>query len=134
MTKFLKEIPVHLSCPACGKTQRAKLKWAKNHKSLKCRDCGKNIDLKGKEAKAMIAKTVRVTQAFADVLDALHAEAKRAGKAVKAKKGKKDKKSKKKAGKQRSTSAGKKTAKRRAPAKPASMMPASPAAGSELTA
>ena len=121
MSKLLKDIPVHLNCPACGKVQRAKLKWAKNHKSLKCRDCGKNIDLKGKEAKAMIAKTARVTQAFADVLDALHAEAKRAGKAVKAKK---DKKSKKQAGKKRSKPAGRKTTKRRAPAKPTSMMPA----------
>ncbi len=127
MSKLLKDIPVHLNCPACGKVQRAKLKWAKNHKSLKCKDCGKNIDLKGKEAKALIAKTAKVTQAFADVLDALHAEAKRAGKAVKAKKagkGKKGKKAKKKVGKKQGKAQAKKTAKRRAPAKPTSMMPA----------
>lgn len=137
MTKFLKETPVHLSCPACGKTQRAKLKWAKNHKSLKCKDCGKNISLKEKPARDMIAKTARVTEAFASVLEALHTEAKKVGKAVKAKKGGKAKKSKKagkKASKKPSKAASKKTAKRRAPAKPTSMMPASPAPGSELTA
>jgi transcription elongation factor Elf1 len=135
MTKFLKETPVHLSCPACGKTQRAKLKWAKNHKSLKCKDCGKNISLKEKPARDMIAKTARVTEAFASVLEALHVEAKKAGKAVKAKKGGKAKKSKKaKKSAKPSKAASKKTVKRRAPAKPASMMPASPAPGSELTA
>lgn len=135
MTKFLKETPVHLSCPACGKTQRAKLKWAKNHKSLKCKDCGKNISLKEKPAREMIAKTARVTEAFASVLEALHTEAKHAGKAVKAKKGGKVKKSKKakKSAKPRKA-AGKKAAKRSAAVKPASMMPASPVPGSELTA
>jgi transcription elongation factor Elf1 len=124
MTKFLKEVPVHLSCPVCGKTQRAKLKWAKNHKSLKCKDCGKNMDLREKHAREMITKTAKVTQAFADVLDALHAAAKKTGKAVKAKK-----KTKKVKPATKKRAAGKKSAKRRAPAKPASMMPLSAGAG-----
>lgn len=121
MAKFMKETPVHLSCPACGKTQHAKLKWAKNHKSLKCKDCGKNIDLREKRAQSMITRTLKVVQLFERTLDALHAEAKRAGKAVKAKKPKKSK-GKKKAGKKAKTS-GKKAAKRKAPSKPVSMMP-----------
>ena len=135
MTKFLKDTPVHLSCPACGKTQRAKLKWAKNHKSLKCKDCGKNISLKEKPARDMIAKTARVTEAFASVLEALHTEAKKAGKAVKAKKGGKAKKAKKaKKSAKPSKAASKKPPSVSAATKPASMMPASPAPGSELTA
>src|SRR5579859_6729022 len=89
MSKLMKETPVHLSCPACGRTQRAKLKWAKNHKSLKCKHCGKNMDLREKRAQSMIVRTLKVVQLFERTLDALHAEAKRAGKAVKA--GKKSK-------------------------------------------
>lgn len=118
MSKFMKETPVHLSCPACGKTQRAKLKWAKNHKSLKCKDCGKNMDLREKRAQSMIVRTLKVVQLFERTLDALHAEAKRAGKAVKA-----SRKSKKAKPAAKKRAAGKKAAKRKAPTKPVSMMP-----------
>lgn len=121
MTKFMKETPVYLSCPACGKTQRAKLKWAKNHKSLKCKDCGKNMDLREKRAQSVISRTLKVVQLFEHTLDALHAEAKKVGRAFKAKKPKKSK-GKKKAGK-KAKATGKKAVKRKAPAKPVSMMP-----------
>ena len=121
MTKFMKETPVYLSCPACGKTQRAKLKWAKNHKSLKCKDCGKNMDLREKRAQSVISRTLKVVQLFEHTLDALHAEAKKAGKAFKAKKSKKSKGNKKTDKKAKAT--GKKAAKRKASSKPVSMMP-----------
>ena len=64
MTKLAKEIPVHLACPACGKTQRVKLKWARNHKSLKCKDCRKAIDLRAPQAKSLIARTAQAVATF----------------------------------------------------------------------
>jgi predicted RNA-binding Zn-ribbon protein involved in translation (DUF1610 family) len=127
MAKLLKETPVHITCPACGKTQRAKLKWAKNHKSLQCKDCGKNVDLREKQVHSMIARTLKAVELFEHTLDSLHDEAKRAGKAVKAKKPKKSKEKKKakKAGKKAKAKA--KPATKAVPSKPVSMMPVSPA-------
>lgn len=128
---MLKETPVHLTCPACGKTQRAKLKWARNHKSLKCKDCGKNMDLREKQAHSMIARTLKVVELFEHTLDTLHAEAKRAGKAVKAKHPKKSKQKKKarKAAKKAKSKA-KPALKKAAASKPVSMISVNPAPAS----
>jgi len=119
MAKLLKDTPVYMSCPHCGKVQHPRLKWAKNHKSLKCRHCGKNLDLRERHAHSLIERTLRAVQAFGRTLDVLRAEAKKDSKAVKAKKPKKDK-GKKKAGNK--SKAKKKAAKRAAPKKPVSMM------------
>src|SRR5690242_14364848 len=103
MAKSLKDTPVYVSCPHCGKVQHPRLKWARHHKSLKCRHCGKSLDLREKQAQSLIERTLRAVQAFGRTLDSLRAEAKKSGKAVKAKKPKKAQKSKdkKKAGKKK---------------------------------
>ena len=122
MAKFLKDTPVFMACPACGETQRAKLKWAKHHKALKCKDCKHSIDLRSQPFKGIIAKTAGIADLFEKALESLRGAAERQGKAAKArKKSKKTKKSKKakKAGKPKA-----------APAKTATpaSKPASPAA------
>lgn len=119
MAKLLKDTPVYVSCPHCGKLQHPRLKWAKNHKSLKCRHCGKNLDLREKQAQSLITRTLKAVQAFARTLDGLRAEAKKAGKAAKAKKPKKSKGKKKAAKKAKA----KKAPKRGKRAQPVSMMP-----------
>ncbi len=124
MAKLLKDTPVYVSCPHCGKVQHPRLKWAKNHKSLKCRHCGKSLDLREKQAHSLIERTLKAVQAFARTLDVLRDEAKKSGRAVKAKKPKKSK-GKKKGAKKKAK--GKKAAKRAAPAKAVSMMSVSPA-------
>jgi hypothetical protein len=93
MAKFLKDTPVFMACPACGETQRAKLKWAKHHKALKCKDCKESIDLRGQPFKGIIAKTAGAAAAFEKALDSLRAAAERQGKAHK--KSRKDRKAKK---------------------------------------
>lgn len=124
MAKLLKDTPVYVSCPHCGKVQHPRLKWARHHKSLKCRHCGKSLDLREKQAQSLIERTLKAVQAFGRALDGLRAEAKQSGKAVKAKKPKKSK-GKKKAVKKKAK--GKKPAKRAKSAKPVSMMSVSPA-------
>ncbi len=129
MAKLLKDTPVYVSCPHCGKVQHPRLKWARNHKSLKCRHCGKSLDLREKQAHSLIERTLKAVQAFARTLDVLRDEAKKSGKAVKARKPKKSK-GKKKAAKKKAK--GKKVAKRTKTTKPVSMMSMSPApSGSE---
>jgi hypothetical protein len=71
MAKFLKDTPVYISCTACFKTQRAKLKWAMHHKALKCKDCKETIDLKAKAARRMIAATLRAVRSFERTLKTL---------------------------------------------------------------
>ena len=126
MAKSLKDTPVYVSCPHCGKVQHPRLKWARHHKSLKCRHCGKSLDLREKQAQSLIERTLKAVQAFGRALDGLRAEAKQSGKAVKAKKPKKSK-GKKKAAKKKAK--GKKPVKRAKAkaAKPVSMMSVSPA-------
>ena len=81
MSKLLKDTHVHIPCPACGKTERVKLKWAQSHKSLKCGKCKEKVDLRANPARSLIARTSDALTSFEKVLDALHAEAKRAAKA-----------------------------------------------------
>lgn len=110
MSKILKESQVHVPCPACGKTQRLKLKWAQKHKSVRCPGCKQAVDLRAAPAKGLIARTAAVVKGFVEAMDALHGEAKRDAKAFKARR-KAAKKSKKKA------KPAKKSAKKRAPRK-----------------
>ena len=124
MAKLLKDTPVYVSCSHCGKVQHPRLKWAQNHKSLKCRHCGKSLDLREKRAHSLIERTLRAVKAFGRTLDALRAEAKKSGKAVKAKKPKKAKKSKDKKKASKKKAKAKKAVKRAAPSKPMSMSPA----------
>jgi transcription elongation factor Elf1 len=83
MSKLQKDIQVHIPCPACGKTERVKLKWAQKHKSLKCGKCKETVDLRANPAKSLIARTTDVLATFEMTLDALHGEAKRLAKAAK---------------------------------------------------
>lgn len=145
MAKLMKETPVYLTCPSCGKVQHPGLKWAKNHKALKCKHCGKSMSLAEKETHGIIARTLRAVETFMRSLDSIQAEAKKTSKEVKAhqhdekakkkamKKGKKKaKKGDKKKGKKAGKKSGKKPAKKASsPSKPVSMMPVAPAPGSE---
>lgn len=138
MAKFLKDTPVYIACPHCGKSQHPRLKWAEHHKNLKCKHCKKEIHLKEKPAAGMISATASALSVFERALAALQAQAKKFGKAKKAeakqaKKAKKDKKGKKQ---KKKAKAAKKTAKKAAPRKAASTpagsgspMMAAPAAG-----
>jgi len=107
MLKFLKETPVYVTCPHCGKTERTKLRWAKHHKAMKCKHCKKNIDLREKGAQRLIGQTASALSMFQQALDSLHSAAKKAGKAFRGKKAKKKK----------SKGVKKKSSKRRAAAK-----------------
>jgi len=96
MAKFLKDTPVFMACPGCGRTQRAKLKWAKHHKSLKCKDCRETIDLRKPPASAVIAKTAYAVTQFERTLDEMRAAAERQRKLHKQSRKKAKKKGKKK--------------------------------------
>jgi transcription elongation factor Elf1 len=102
MSKLLKDTHVYIPCPACGKVEGIKLKWAQNHKSLKCGKCKEKVDLRANPARSLIARTGEALVSFEAVLDALYAEAKKAAKAVKPKaEGKKGKKKAKQQAKSR---------------------------------
>ncbi|HSN18205.1 MAG TPA: hypothetical protein VLV87_08335 [Gammaproteobacteria bacterium] len=83
MSKLAKETHVYIPCPACGKTERVKLKWAENHKSLKCRKCKERVDLRHNPAQGLIARTAAAVATFEKSLEHLHAEAKKEGKVAK---------------------------------------------------
>lgn len=120
MSKLQKDTHVYIPCPACGETERVKLKWAQKHKSLKCGKCKETVDLRANPSKSLIARTADVLATFEMTLEALHAEAKRLSRTAKSRK--KSKKGKKKA---------KKSAVKKRPAKKASapMAPISPSLG-----
>jgi len=101
MSKLAKETHVFIPCPACGKTERVKLKWAEGHKTLKCRKCKQRVDLRHNPAQGLIALTAAAVATFEKALDMLHAEAKKDAKMAKVHKAsaKKGKKKAKKAGK-----------------------------------
>ena len=121
MSKLQKDTYVHIPCPACGKTERVKLKWAQKHKSLKCGKCKETVDLRANPAKSLIARTADVLATFEMTLEALHSEAKRLSKAAKSRK------KSKKGGKKKT----KKAAVKKRPTKKASapMAPISPSLG-----
>jgi transcription elongation factor Elf1 len=124
MSKLFKDTHVYIPCPACGKVEGVKLKWAQNHKSLKCGKCKEKVDLRANPARSLIARTGEALASFEAVLDSLYAEAKKSARTVKARDGgKKDKKqSKKKAGH-------KKVAKKRPPKLAAPLAPLPPDTG-----
>jgi transcription elongation factor Elf1 len=100
MSKLLKDTHVYIPCPACGKVEGVKLKWAQRHKSLKCGKCREKLDLRANPARSLIARTGEALVSFEAVLDALYAEAKKTAKALRPRKDKKAKQGKKKGGKQ----------------------------------
>ena len=83
MSKLAKETHVYIPCPACGKTERVKLKWAENHKTMKCRRCKQRVDLRHHPAQGLIARTSAAVATFEKALDLLHAEAKKGAKMAK---------------------------------------------------
>lgn len=83
MSKLVKETHVYIPCPACGKTERVKLKWAENHKTLKCRKCKERVDLRHNPAQSLIARTAAAVATFEKALDMLHVEAKKDAKMAK---------------------------------------------------
>jgi transcription elongation factor Elf1 len=105
MSKIAKEAHVYIPCPGCGKTERVKLKWAENHKTLKCRKCKQRVDLRHNPAQGLIARTAAAVATFEKALDMLHAEAKKDAKVAKVHKAaaKKGKKKTKQVSKQRVT-------------------------------
>lgn len=139
MSKLHKEIQVHIPCPACGKTERVKLKWAEKHKSMKCRACKESVDLKVNPARSLIARASAVVSTFEKAMEALHAEAKRDGKLAKArsKAAKKARKSKKKAKVMKKTAkqAARKPARKRTARKAPAVTPLlpEPGVGAEFT-
>ncbi|HEX4299267.1 MAG TPA: hypothetical protein VH327_00195 [Gammaproteobacteria bacterium] len=120
MSKLQKETHVYIPCPACGKTERVKLKWAQKHKTLRCSKCKETVNLRANPAMSLIARTADVLTTFEMTLDALHAEAKRLAKSAKTKKKSKSKKGAKK--KTKKAAAKKHAAKK----KPAPVAPLSP--------
>lgn len=117
MSKLLKDTHVYIPCPACGKVEGVKLKWAQGHKSLKCGKCKQKVDLRANPARSLIARTSEALSSFEAVLDALYAEAKKTAKSAK------PKKKGKKQGKH------KKVAKKRAPMALAPLAPLAPETG-----
>jgi hypothetical protein len=130
MSKLHKDIQVHIPCPACGKTERVKLKWAEKHKSLKCSACKESVDLKTNPARSLIARTSAIVSTFEKAMDALHAEAKRDAKLAEARR-KAAKEAKK--GKKKKAKTHKRAIKKRAARKaPVPLLP-EPGVGAELT-
>jgi transcription elongation factor Elf1 len=131
MSKLHKEIQIHIPCPACGKTERVRLKWAEKHKSMKCRGCKGSVDLRINPARSIIARASAVVSTFEKAMEALHAEAKRDGKLAKAhrKASKKAKKGGKKAKPPEKAKAHKQAARKRAPRKAPVLTPLLPEPG-----
>ena len=75
MSKIFKDTHVYIPCPACGKIERVKLKWAQNHGSLKCEGCKGKVDLGANPARDLIARTGAALADYESTLDDLHAEA-----------------------------------------------------------
>ncbi|MDE2236231.1 MAG: hypothetical protein KGK44_11895 [Gammaproteobacteria bacterium] len=73
MFKFLGETPVPISCHACGKQQQKKLKWLRKNKTLKCKKCGKKIDLSKPEFRKTLKTVTQAIHDFEKSLDKLHA-------------------------------------------------------------
>lgn len=92
MSKLQKDIHVHIPCPACGKTERVRLKWAQKHKSLKCKKCKETVDLRANPARSLIARTADVVTTFEMTLESLRVEAKGLARAAKSRKKKAKKK------------------------------------------
>src|SRR5579871_42574 len=57
MSKLLKDTHVYIPRPACGKVEGVKLKWAQQHKSMKCGKCREKVDLRSNPAHSLIVRT-----------------------------------------------------------------------------
>jgi uncharacterized Zn finger protein len=72
MHKFLGDTPVHITCHACGKELEKKIKWIKKNKTLKCKKCGKKIDLAKQEVKKAVKDVTQAISNFEIALGKLH--------------------------------------------------------------
>ncbi len=72
MHKFLGDTPVRITCHACGKELEKKIKWIKKNKNLKCKKCGKKIDLNKQEVKKAVRDVAQAISNFEAVLGKLH--------------------------------------------------------------
>lgn len=72
MYKFLEDLPVRITCHACGKAHEKKMKWMEKNKKLKCKKCGKKIDLTTQDVKKAVKEIAQAINTFAIALDKLH--------------------------------------------------------------
>jgi DNA-directed RNA polymerase subunit M/transcription elongation factor TFIIS len=72
MHKFLGDTPVSITCHACGKQLQKKIKWIKKNKTLKCKKCGKKINLTKQEVKKAVKEVNRAITNFEIALGKLH--------------------------------------------------------------
>jgi len=72
MHKFLGDTPVSITCHACGKELEKKIKWIKKNKTLKCKKCGKKIDLAKQEIKKAVKDVTQAISNFETALVKLH--------------------------------------------------------------
>ncbi|HVC29361.1 MAG TPA: hypothetical protein VNF48_07405 [Gammaproteobacteria bacterium] len=72
MHKFLGDTPVSITCHACGKELEKKIKWIKKNKTLKCKKCGKKIDLAKQEIKKAVKDVTQAISIFETALVKLH--------------------------------------------------------------
>lgn len=72
MHKFLGDTPVRITCHACSKELEKKIKWMKKNKTLKCKKCGKKIDLTKQEIKKAVKDVAQVIGDFETALGKLH--------------------------------------------------------------
>ena len=73
MFKFLGETPVPISCHACGKQQQKKLKWLRKNKTMKCKKCGKKINLSKPEFRSTLKAVAQAIHDFEKAMDKLQA-------------------------------------------------------------
>jgi DNA-directed RNA polymerase subunit M/transcription elongation factor TFIIS len=72
MHKFLQDTPVRITCQACGKVLEKKMKWVKKNKVLKCKKCGKKIDLTKQEVRKAVKDIRQAMDNFEQALARLH--------------------------------------------------------------
>jgi len=72
MHKFLGDTPVRITCHACGKELEKKIRWMKKNKTLKCKKCGKKIDLTKQEVKKAVKDVAQAISDFWTALGKLH--------------------------------------------------------------
>ncbi len=75
MHKFLEDTPVRFACHACGKQLQKKIKWMRKNKTLKCKKCGKKIDLAKSEIRKAVKNVDQAMRDFDKALTRLHAAA-----------------------------------------------------------
>jgi len=72
MHKFLEDTPVRVICQACGKAHEKKIKWIRKNKTLKCKKCGKKIDLARQDVRKSVKEVAQAISDFEKALGKLH--------------------------------------------------------------